>query len=361
MKTKHDKFIKRTFQLALKAKGYVSPNPLVGAVIVEDGKVISESYHRHFGENHAERNAILQLPENYDFSKSTIYVNLEPCTHFGKTPPCCDLIIKKKFNKVVFAMKDPNSLVSGSSIDKFLNSDIRVENGILENEARYLNRFFIKHINSKVPYITLKVAQSINGKISSYLNNSKWLSNEKSLKNVHKLRSEYDAILVGTKTIINDIPKLDVRLINGRNPKRILLDRELKLDYSNLIDKSNYANTYIVTSELKKNIDFNISENIIYIPEVDNKLDLKYLFAHLGNIGINSIFIESGSELSSYLLDKDLIDEIVVYQTPKFLGKGISLFDNCLLDSPNKLKPYNLHKVKRYGDDVKLVYTKERY
>ena len=361
MKSPHVKYIKHTFKLALKGAGNVSPNPLVGAVIVENNKIISESYHKKYGELHAERNAINKLPKDYDFSNSTIYINLEPCTHYGKTPPCCDFLIEKKFDKVVFAITDPNSLVAGKSIEKLKLNNINYEYGILEKKAKYLNRFFIKHITTKMPFITLKAAQTLNGKISSYSYNSKWISNPKSLKDVHKLRSYYDAVLVGTNTIIKDLPNLNVRLVKGRNPKRILLDRKLKLDYSQLINDENIKNTFIVTSDKNKDINLSYNYNLIYVPEIDNKLDLYALFKILGDKGINSILVETGSVLSSYLLDKDLIDEILLYNTPKILGKGISLFDESIIESPNMFKPFNLYEIKRFDDDLRITYTKEKF
>lgn len=358
-------YIKRCFKLSKKGIGSVSPNPLVGAVIVENGEIISESYHKKYGEFHAERNAINQLPDDYDFSNSTIFINLEPCTHFGKTPPCCDLLIQKSFKRIVFAMKDPNPLVAGNSIKKLKENNIECVYGILEKEAQYLNRFFIKHIQTKSPFITMKVAQSINGKIASFNYKSKWLSNSSSRKNVHKMRSQYDAILVGTNTVIQDKPSLNVRLSKGKNPKRIILDRTLSIESEYFYNSDNKLDTILITSDKMLNsIKFNkLSKEIklITVEEINGKLDLKSTFLKLGELGINSIFIESGGKLSSSLLENNLIDEIVIYQTPKFLGKGISLFDELEIDNPNIIEEFNLYNVKRFENDVKLTYTKVNY
>jgi len=358
-------YIKRCFKLAQKGIGKVTPNPLVGAVIVENNKIISESFHKKYGEYHAERNAINKLPENYDFSNSTIYINLEPCTHHGKTPPCCDLIIKKKFKRVVFAMKDPNPLVAGKSIEKLKKNNIQYDFGVLEYQAKYLNRFFIKHIQSKLPYLTIKVAQSINGKIASYNYKSKWLSNELSRKDVHSNRSKYDAILVGTNTVLKDKPSLNVRLTKGRNPKRIILDRNLSLNPDDIYNESNLSDTILISSIKNKNSlkleEIKNKVNVILVDESDDKLNLKSAFEKIGELGINSIYIESGSKLSSNLLENNLIDEIIIYQTPKFLGKGISLFDEYEIDNPNVINEFYLHKFKRFDDDVKLIYTKINY
>lgn len=355
--SKSDKYyIKRCLKLAKKGSGFVSPNPLVGCVIVENDKIISESYHKKYGEFHAERNAILHLPDNYDFSNATIYINLEPCTHFGKTPPCCDLIISKKFKRVVFAMKDPNPLVAGNSIPKLEENNIEVKFGILEDKAKYLNRFFIKHIQTKMPFISLKVAQTLNGKISSYNYNSKWISNEKSRKDVHKLRSKYDAVLVGTNTIFYDKPNLDVRLTKGRNPKRILLDRTLKLPKKLIYNELNIHDTILITSS-KNNVD-NYYCEVIKVNEFDNELDLAEAFKRLGELGINSILVESGGVLSSNLLSNNLIDELIIYQTSKILGEGISLFDNLKIENPNIYNDFSIFKTKRFEDDLKIIYLK---
>jgi diaminohydroxyphosphoribosylaminopyrimidine deaminase/5-amino-6-(5-phosphoribosylamino)uracil reductase len=363
MSKKTDKYyINKCLKLAKKGRGYVSPNPLVGAVIVENDKIISTGFHHKIGENHAERDAISKLPEDFDFSNSTIYINLEPCTHFGKTPPCCDLLIGKKFKKVVFAMQDPNPKVAGNSIDKFKENNIEVAFGILEKKAKFSNRFFIKHIQSKKPYIIVKVAQTINGKIASFSNESKWISCEKSRKDVHKLRSKVDAVLVGTGTIRNDAPKLDVRLVKGRNPLRILLLSDLNIDRALLFNEENKGKTIIVfaknkySSEQKSNISSEV--RVIEVSEENGKLNLEELFEILGNEGINSILVESGAGLSSYLLDKNLIDELIIYQSAKILGKGKALFDSLEIENPNQIKPFTLHKSKKIGDDLKLVYLR---
>ena len=363
MKVKSDEYyIKKCIKLAKKGAGHVSPNPLVGSVIVENGKIISSGYHKAFGEAHAERNAINKLKEDYDFSKATIYINLEPCTHYGKTPACCDLIIERKFKRVVFAMKDPNPLVDGKSIKCLIENNIEVQYGVLEEKAKYLNRFFIKNILHSQPYIILKVAQTINGKIASFNNESKWISCEKARKDVHKLRSKVDAVLVGTQTLESDIPSLDVRLVKGRNPYRILLDRELKIEKDKLYSEINKANTILVCSLNVKNGE-KLSElsnevKVIQVSEQDRKLNLKELFGKLSEMGINSVLVESGARLSSFLLQENLIDEILIYQSPKILGKGKALFDELELSSPNEIEAFKLKKIKKIGSDVRLTYLK---
>ena len=228
------KFIKMTFNLAKKAKGLVYPNPMVGCVLVKNNKVISTGYHKFFGASHAEAQAINSCKTNV--AGSTLYVNLEPCNNWGKCPPCVDLIIKSKIKKVVCCMKDPNPLTKGTSLKKLKQAGIEIVNDILEKQAKQLNKQYIKHITKVKPYIVIKTAMSLDGKIASYTGDSKWISNGKSRNFVHKLRTKFDAILVGTNTILKDNPVLSSHN-QGKNPIRIILDKNLKIpkDY-NVLD-----------------------------------------------------------------------------------------------------------------------------
>ena len=204
------KFIRRSFHLAQKGKGHVSPNPLVGAVIVKNGKVIGKGYHKKYGSAHAEVNAINNSTESV--AGSTLYCNLEPCSHIKKqTPPCVPLIIQKKIKKVVISNFDPNKEVNGKGIKQLREAGVEVVTDVLEDEGKDLNKFYFKYVKEKLPYITLKIAQSIDGKISVAKNKQTWLTGKESIKYVHKLRSEYDAVLVGAGTIRTDNPQLNVR------------------------------------------------------------------------------------------------------------------------------------------------------
>ncbi|MDQ1266094.1 MAG: diaminohydroxyphosphoribosylaminopyrimidine deaminase, partial [Bacteroidota bacterium] len=232
-------------KLALRGSGYVSPNPRVGAVIVKNGKIISEGWHRQFGESHAEVDAIENSGMD-NFEDCELFVNLEPCSYQGKTPPCADLIIDKKFSRVVIGTLDPNPLVSGKGIRKLEAADINVKIGVLENDCKWVNRYFFKHITTGLPYITAKAAQSLDGCIATSLGESKWISCDESRRRSHLLRSEIDAVLIGRTTASTDNPKLTVRNVSGRNQKRIILDSKLALplDIDTLRD-ANRINTII--------------------------------------------------------------------------------------------------------------------
>jgi diaminohydroxyphosphoribosylaminopyrimidine deaminase/5-amino-6-(5-phosphoribosylamino)uracil reductase len=219
--------MQRCFQLAENGLGYVAPNPLVGCVIVCDGKIISEGFHQQYGLNHAERNAILHVADKDLLKKSILYVNLEPCSHFGKTPPCADLIIERKIPKVVVSNLDSNPEVAGKGIERLQNAGIEVITGVLENQGRFLNRRFFTHIEKKRPYIILKWAKSLDGFMSS--ETERWITNEAMRNLVHKWRSEESAIMVGTNTVSTDNPKLNVRAYFGKNPLRITIDKNHRL------------------------------------------------------------------------------------------------------------------------------------
>ncbi|MEO8400117.1 MAG: bifunctional diaminohydroxyphosphoribosylaminopyrimidine deaminase/5-amino-6-(5-phosphoribosylamino)uracil reductase RibD, partial [Ignavibacteriaceae bacterium] len=243
-----ESYIKLAIEIAKKGMGNVSPNPLVGCVIIKNDRIIGAGYHQKFGESHAEINAINNSKENLE--GSTLYINLEPCSHYGKTPPCVDKILEAKIKKVVIGTLDMNPLVSGNGVKKLKSVGIDVKVGVLENECINLNKFFFKFITKKTPYVTLKAAQTLDGKIADKSGESKWISSLSSRRFVHEFRSKYDAVLVGTKTIIKDNPSLTVRLIEGRNPKRIIIDTDLSLKNSLKIFKDNKdKNLLVITSK----------------------------------------------------------------------------------------------------------------
>ena len=213
-----ESYIKLAIEIAKKGRGNVSPNPLVGCIIVKDERIIGAGYHEKYGENHAEINAINSAKESIE--GSTLFVNLEPCSHQGLTPPCVDKIIENKIKRVVIGTLDMNPLVCGNGIKKLKAAGIDVKAGILENECTALNKFFFKHITKKIPYVTLKIAQTLDGKIADRKGDSKWISSLLSRRYVHELRSKYDAVLIGLGTVLKDNPSLTVRLTEGRNPRK---------------------------------------------------------------------------------------------------------------------------------------------
>lgn len=313
-------YMRLALKLAKKGVGYVNPNPPVGAVIVKDGKILSTGYHKRYGDFHAERNAILDaFKRNINLDGSTMYVTLEPCDHYGKTPPCTDLIIQAGIKKVVVATRDPNP-VSGNGIDKLRNNGIEVEVGILENQAKELMKFFIKYVTKKTPYVTLKYASTLDGKIADKYGNSKWITNELR-KIVHRLRIEHMAVLVGAGTVLIDNPQLNIRLVHSKkkSPIKIVLDKEgktlEKVDSLNVYSKD--AKVIVFTNVSN---DFNIPEHIKLIRSTEPEEILKHLYAE----GIDSVLIEGGSEISSQFLP--FADEIYGFYGLKVLGEGKDIF-----------------------------------
>ena len=336
--------------LKLAKKGNPSPNPKVGAVVVENGKVIGKGYHKKAGEPHAEVNAL----QGITAEGATLYVNLEPCSHYGKTPPCTQMIIKSGIKRVVCAMRDPNPLVRG--IEELRENGIEVEVGLMEAEARKLNEKFIKYTEKKIPFVTVKCAVSLDGKIASNSGDSKWITNEKSRRYAHRLRGEYDAILVGINTVLQDDPGLRAENENGnekKDPLRIIVDSTLRtpVDAKVLSD----SNVLIATTEQYNREKREILEKKAEIWVCGNqKVDLKELIKKLGREGITSVFIEGGSEVNASAVKEKIVDKFLFFVAPKLItgrnakgpigGEGIETMDNIIL-----LKDIT---VKRFDDDI---------
>ena len=253
-------YMKRALELAVKGIGMVNPNPMVGAVIVKDNKVIGEGFHEKYGHAHAERNAVKNAVE--DIEGATVYVTLEPCAHYGKTPPCVDLLIEKKVRKVVIGMLDPNPLVAGKSIKKLKENNIEVKVGVKEKECRKLNEVFIKYITTKKPFVIMKAGISIDGKIATSSGESKWITSERSRLHSHELRNRMSGIMVGINTVLSDDPSLTYRGEHkGKDPLRIIIDSTLKVPFESKVIKYNNNNTIVACVE---NTDLIKKEKYIY-------------------------------------------------------------------------------------------------
>lgn len=318
------KFMKRAITLSKKGIGSVNPNPLVGAVIVKNGQIIGEGYHACYGGPHAEVNAFNNASEGVE--GAIMYVTLEPCSHYGKTPPCVDKIIEKKISKVFVGLLDPNPLVMGRGIQKLIDHGIEVKVGLLEKEILKLNEIFIKYITTKQPFCILKTAMTLDGKIATVSGDSKWITNEKSRQFVHKIRHQVSAIMIGIGTVIQDNPSLTTRLNGGKgsNPIRIIVDSKGRLPIDSIIYKTgNKDNTIIAVTEkvdmdqLKK---LEEKLRVVLVPEKDGKVDLKYLFTFLGEKGIDSILLEGGGNLNFSALQENLVDKMLTFIAPKVLG-----------------------------------------
>lgn len=318
----HEIYIKRCIELAKNGLGTTYPNPLVGSVIVYDGKIIGEGWHRKAGEPHAEVNAVNSVKDKSLLSKATIYVSLEPCSHFGKTPPCCDLIITHKIPNVVIGTIDPFAKVAGNGIKKLIEAGKNVTVGILEDECNELNKRFFTFHQQKRPYIILKWAETADGFIAPLHKKEQkpvWITNPYSRQLVHKWRSEEQAILVGTQTVLDDNPKLDVRDWSGENPIRIVLDRTGKISEEYSV-KDHKTKTIIVT----ENQNFKNSDNLFYENcTFDASLPFNVtetLFKH----GIQSVLIEGGRQTLQTFIDANLWDEALIFKGNVSFTNGIS-------------------------------------
>jgi diaminohydroxyphosphoribosylaminopyrimidine deaminase / 5-amino-6-(5-phosphoribosylamino)uracil reductase len=343
--TKHDHhideiFMRRAVELASLGQGHVSPNPLVGAVIVHQGKIVGEGWHKKYGGPHAEVNAVNSVIDKNILKESTVYVTLEPCSHFGKTPPCAELLIANNVKKVVVANVDPNPIVNGSGLHKLRASGMEVITGILDKEGRKLNKRFFTFIEKQRPYIVLKWAETSDGFIARKNFDSKWISDEFSRQLVHKWRTEEDALLVGMRTAQHDNPQLNVRDWSGRDPVRIVIDRFLKLSPKlNLFDGSQKTLCYNV---LKHEERTNVS-----LLRIDEENFLTHLIDDLYKRKIQSVIVEGGAMTLQAFIDAGLWDEARIFVSPQTFQNGIKapelsgvLADQCLLKN-DLLKIYH--------------------
>lgn len=336
-------FMQEALCLAKSGMGTVSPNPMVGAIIVKDNTVIGRGYHRRAGTEHAE---ILALREAGDLAHgATLYVTLEPCVHYGRTPPCVGEIIRSGIGRVVVAMEDPNPKVAGKGVSTLLSAHLEVGVGVLEEEARKLNEVYVKSVTTGLPFVVLKYAMTIDGKIATYVGDSKWITAEPARRLVHQLRNTYDAVAVGVGTVLADNPRLTVRELGGasRNPVRVVVDSRLRtpLD-ANVLSKP--GRVMIATTKeapLQKIEEFETrGVEILVIGEDNNRVDLLVLAEELVKRDITSILLECGGSLSASFLQCGLVDKVLCFIAPKIIGgegamtpvegRGIELMSNCI-------------------------------
>ncbi|GAB6073261.1 bifunctional diaminohydroxyphosphoribosylaminopyrimidine deaminase/5-amino-6-(5-phosphoribosylamino)uracil reductase RibD [Venenivibrio stagnispumantis] len=355
------KYMKRALQLAKKGKGYTHPNPAVGAVIVKDGKIIGEGYHKKAGMPHAEREAIKDAKEKgYDIKGSTMYVTLEPCCHYGRTPPCTNAIIEEGIKKVVVATLDPNPLVAGQGIEILKKAGIETKIGILQEEAKKLNEDFFVYITEKRPFIHLKIAQTIDGKIATKIGSSKWITSEKSRKFAHKLRLEASAVMVGVNTALKDNPSLTIRYIKSKKqPKRILIDRYIKtpIDF-NIFNQEAQTILFCSKNADKSKIEKLREKNIkIYqLEEKEERLDLKEILKILAEEEqVIHLLVEGGKDLITQFIKNQLYDKISVFIAPKIVGEdGISSIGKLDILDIKDAKLLNINLIKKIDTDIYL-------
>jgi diaminohydroxyphosphoribosylaminopyrimidine deaminase/5-amino-6-(5-phosphoribosylamino)uracil reductase len=353
-----EQWIKRAIHLALKGRGRTSPNPMVGAVLVKDGKIVGEGYHAKAGETHAEIIALKQAGR--EARGSTLFLNLEPCVHFGKTPPCVPAVIDAGVKRVVIGMEDPNPLVKGRGIKELQRAGIEVEVGILEKECQKLNEAFCKFIVKKEPFVILKVAATLDGKIATREGDSKWISGEVSRCFVHRLRDQVDGIIVGVGTILKDDPLLTARIKRGRDPYRIILDSRLRIPEEVKVIKVFPAKTIIATTEMapsnkierlkKKGV------QVLILDSKQGKVNLKNCLLRLGEMGMMNLLVEGGSQVNGSFLDEGLVDKFLFILSPKLIGdnKAIGIFGGRGVATLNDAISVKELKVKRMGEDILL-------
>lgn len=315
------RFMRRALFLARRGQYHVRPNPMVGAVIVKDGKIIGEGWHEYYGGPHAEVQAFSQCSENPE--GAVLYVTLEPCAHYGKTPPCADLIISKKISRVVAAMEDPNPLVSGRGLTKLKKAGIQVQCGLLEKESRQLNEIFIKYIVEKIPFVIYKSACSLDGKCACATGDSQWISGEESRRRSHEKRGCYGGIMTGSGTVLADNPRLTDRTEGHEDPLRIIADGNLSVPLSSRIFHEKGKNIFLITeaatAEKRKNVEDTGAE-LIETPLCQGKVDLAYAMKELGKRGIDSILLEGGPTLAASAFQAGIIDKVEFYVAPMILG-----------------------------------------
>ncbi|MCF7909537.1 MAG: bifunctional diaminohydroxyphosphoribosylaminopyrimidine deaminase/5-amino-6-(5-phosphoribosylamino)uracil reductase RibD [Candidatus Omnitrophica bacterium] len=350
MKERDISFMQKAIRLARKGAGSVSPNPLVGAVVVKNNKIISEGFHRKAGLAHGEAEALDKA--GLYAQKATLYVNLEPCCYFGRTPPCVDKIIKAGIKRVVIGTKDPNPKVDGRSIRKLRDHKIEVTNGVCREEAKKINEVFFKNMKERLPFVVAKTAQTLDGKIATSLGQSKWITTDKSRKFSRKLRDRYDAVLIGAKTLREDNPKL-----NGlkKKPYKVIISSSLDLPKNSYILKNFADKTIIFTlSKLKTKGDLPGPVKIFTLKKIKKGISLKQVLKKLYSYGIMSVFVEGGSYTLGRFFEEKMVDKVYFFIAPKICGgknsitsvgaTGVKKIEKCL--RIQKLK------IKKIGEDI---------
>ena len=356
-----EKYMDLALELAEKGRGYVNPNPMVGAVVVKNGEIVGKGWHKYFGGPHAEVYALDEAGEKAE--GATIYVTLEPCSHFGKTPPCVEKIKKFKIKKCVIACLDPNPLVAGRGKKILEEAGIEVVVGVREKEAKSLNKVFMKYITEKNPYLFLKCAITLDGKIATNYNDSKWITNEKSREKVQLLRHEYMGIMVGINTLINDNPRLTARVENGINPYRIVVDPHFRIPLeSNFVSLGSEDEKSIVITSLENINNEKISEleknkiKIVYMEGYEFSVD--EILKKIGELKIDSVLLEGGSYLISKAFAENRIDGGEIFIAPKILGGGLPFIQG--FDFKEMKDCFKLENIKFniYDDNISVEFHK---
>ncbi len=349
------RYMRRALELAAQARGRTAPNPMVGAVLVRDGAVVGEGFHPRAGEPHAEVFALRDAGERA--VGSTLYVTLEPCSHFGRTPPCADAVIGAGVRRVVAAMGDPSPHVAGEGFERLRRSGVEVVCGLMEQEARELNRAFLKAVRTGRPWVTLKMAMTLDGKIATRTGDSRWITGESARRQVHRLRDEHDAVMVGIGTVRADDPQLTARLEGARNPRRVIVDARAELSPESFLARTAAeVPTLLLTGSSDTCQLEGLGVEVAPLPLVDGRVDLTTALEALVAFGIHSVLCEGGSRLAGSLLDGGHVDEVWWFIAPKLVGGA---------DAPGPIAGAGIERmadahtlrnvtVEHYGDDLAL-------
>lgn len=354
----HEFYMERALDLARLGSGHVSPNPMVGCVIVRDDIVLSEGWHHTYGDVHAEVDALQLL--NGKAEGATMYVNLEPCVHYGKQPPCIEAIISSGVRHVVVAMPDPNQLVAGKGIEALRAAGIEVTTDVLRDKAEHFNRAFVHWITTGRPHVTLKIATSIDGRVRMPPDQPRYLTSVESRLRVHRMRSGRDAVMIGVGTAVYDNPELTVRLCSGRNPIRVVVDPSCRLPTSTtLVETAREVRTLVICSERADNeTRLRLQDHgveLLVLPSYESKImACSDIMQALAELKIASVLLEGGPYLAARMLREDAVDEIEVHTAPLIIGSGPEWF----ADSP--LKKWRVRHARRVGSDTHALYVRRR-
>ncbi len=353
----HQKMMRRALQLARKGVGRTSPNPSVGAVVVRDGAIVGEGWHRRAGTPHAEVHALGMAGESA--RGADVYVTLEPCSHHGRTPPCADALVAAGVARVFVGMIDPNPLVSGRGVARLRQAGIAVESGVLEAECLRLNEAFVKHVTTGRPFVVLKSALTLDGKSATACGDSRWITSVPSRRLVHRLRATMDGVMVGVGTLLADDPELTVRLVKGRNPLRIVVDSGLRTPPdARLLAPAGSGGVVLATTcddTAKLSVFAGAGAELLLCRERDGRVDLADMLERLGARGVQSILLEGGETLAGEMLRQGLIDKFLFFLAPKLVGgEGKGLFAGAGATLMNQAVPLRIARVSRVGEDILL-------
>lgn len=348
--------MKLALKLARKGLGKTNPNPMVGAIIVKDNRIIGRGYHQRYGGNHAEINAFQNARES--LNRATLYVTLEPCCYHGKTPPCVDALIQNNISRVVIGTLDPNPRVNGRSVEILNRHGIETKVGVLVEECRDLNEAHFKYMTTGLPLVTMKFAQTLDGRIATTTGDSRWISSAEFRRLAHQLRATNDAVMVGIETVLTDDPQLTVRLVKGRNPTRVILDTRLRIPLdAEVVQSREVAPTLIATTsranEKKLPRLREMGIEVLIIPEDEaGEVDLRNLLRALGERNISSLLVEGGAGVITSLLRQNLADRVILAIAPKIMGKGIEAVGELNIREVSQALKLSFKKIYRVGEDL---------